>query len=155
MIASAQFRIRLIVSPCWSVLSFLFSSQFYRPSFRFTEIEKIHDLSAPTSESLPVLVSLPPHSLLSIREEIFKDALALGLTHEGDTLVSRRGTRLNPLSTKLSEDIISLLICIKNESPVPRSLLKNGKRQKAYLYAVRACPFTSNPLSITCIYQPS
>ena len=39
---------------------------------------------------------------------------------------------------KLSDDIISLLICLKNERPVPRSLLKNGKRCKDYFNASRS-----------------
>ena len=43
---------------------------------------------------------------------------------------------------KHAEDIICLLSCIKNESIVPRTVLKNGKRQKDYLNASRRANLT-------------
>lgn len=91
------------------------------------------DYNAPTSEYLPVLSSFPIHSLLSLREELFQSATSRGQTTEGDILVSRRDTRRTSLSHKLAEDTIALMICLKNNTPVPRSLLKNGKRSKDYL----------------------
>ena len=112
------------------------------------KMEKIHelgvDLNSPTSESLPLLISLPLHVLLTLRNEIFTEASSLGLTCEGDVPVSRRDSRLKPLNTKLAEDIISLLICIKNESPVVRTLLKNGKRRKYDLDASRRSEITNS-----------
>ena len=111
-------------------------------------MEKIHelgvDLNSPTSESLPLLISLPLHVLLTLRNEIFTKASSLGLTCEGDVPVSKRDSRLKPLNTKLAEDIISLLICIKNESPVVRTLLKNGKRRKDDLDASRRSEITNS-----------
>ncbi len=95
------------------------------------------DLNAPASESLPLLTSLPLHTLLSTREQVFTEICSLGLSGEGDVLVARRDTRLKPLSTKLAEDIISLLLCSKNLSAIPRSLLKNGKRRLDYLETSR------------------
>ena len=40
-----------------------------------------------------------------------------------------------PLPVKLSEDICSLLHCRKKHSHIPRSIVKNGKRDKNYLEA--------------------
>ena len=95
------------------------------------------DLNAPTSEYLPVLVSLSLETQLSIREELFWSAVTSGLTTGGDVLVSRRDTRKNPLRHKLADDITSLLYCLKNNSKVPRSLLKSGKQSKNYLESSR------------------
>ena len=88
------------------------------------------DCNAPTSEYQPVLASLPLHNLLSIRDELFLSAASRGLTAEGDVLVSRRDTRKNPLCHRLADDVIAVTVCLKNYSPVPRSLLKNGKKEK-------------------------
>ena len=71
------------------------------------------DLNAPASEYLPVLVSLPLQDSLSIRDDLFKCASALGLAAEDDVLVSRRDTRKNPLCHKLADDIVLLLHCQK------------------------------------------
>ena len=37
----------------------------------------------------------------------------------------------------MADDIIALLICIKNDTVLSRSLLKNGKRSREYLNAFR------------------
>ena len=95
------------------------------------------DYNAPTSEYLPVLFSFPVHTLLSLRDELFQFAASRGQTTEGDILVSRRDTRRTSLSLKLAEDAIALTICLKNNTSVPRSLLKNGKRRKDYLQQSR------------------
>ena len=89
--------------------------------------------NAPASESLPILLPLPLQTLLTLREELLRAATVQGLASTGDVLVSRRDSKKSPLSKKLSDDIISLLCCPKNESVVPRSLLKKGKRGKDYL----------------------
>lgn len=93
------------------------------------------DLNAPASESVATLSTLSLSQLLSLRDELFTEATSLGLTSDGDELVSRRDSKKKPLHVKLTEDISSLLLCLKNESVVPRSLLKNGKRSKEYLDA--------------------
>ena len=57
----------------------------------------------------------------------------------GDVLVSHRLTRSGkPLNEKLSDDIWVLIQCIKGGMLVPRSILKNGKRDKSYLDASRS-----------------
>ena len=100
------------------------------------------NLNAPSSESLPILTSLSISQLLSIRDDLFTETANQGLTYDGDTLVSRKGSGKKPLNLKLAEDIICLLSCIKNESTVPRTVLKNGKRQKEYLDASRRANLT-------------
>ena len=93
--------------------------------------------NAPSSESLPILTSLSIPQLLFIRDDLFTENANQGLTCDGDVLVSRKDSRKKPLNSKLAEDIICLLFCIKNESVVPRTMLKNGKRRKDYLDASR------------------
>ena len=51
--------------------------------------------------------------------------------------MSRRDTRKSQLRHKLADDITTLLHCLKNNSKVPRSLLKNGKRSADYLESSR------------------
>ena len=64
----------------------------------------------------------------------------------GDELVSRRCTsRGKPLPVKLSEDVYSLIHCLKNNLPVPRNVIKNGKRDKAYLESSRAAAQSQMP----------
>ena len=102
------------------------------------------DCNAPTSEYRPVLVSLPLHTLLSVREDLFSSAASHGLAADGDVLVSRRYTRKNPLCHRLADDVISLIVCLKNNSTVPRTLLKNGKRKKDYLETSRQSEIVAN-----------
>ena len=42
------------------------------------------------------------------------------------------------LTYKLSEDVCSLVHCLKNDLPAPRCIIKNGKRDRAYLQSSRA-----------------
>ena len=102
------------------------------------------DINAPASESSTALVAASLSQLLSGRHELFSEATALGLTRDGDELVSSRDSRKTPLNKKLADDVITLLFCIKNKSLVPRSLLKNGKRCKDYLDASRRANIVEN-----------
>ena len=106
------------------------------------------NVNAPASESSAVLASASLSQLLSARNELFSEATSLGDTKDGDELVSRRDSRKNPLNQKLSDDVINLLMCIKNETPVSRSLLKNGKRNKEYLDISRSVNVESSVPSI-------
>jgi len=99
------------------------------------------NLNAPSSELLPILTSLSISQLLSIRDDLFTETANQGLTCDGDALVSRKDSRKKALKLKLAQDIICLLSCI-NESIVPRTVLKNGKRQKDYLDASRRANLT-------------
>ena len=51
----------------------------------------------------------------------------------GDVPVSRKVNKNKSLPMKLSEDICTLLVCLKNNSTIPRSLVKNGKHDREYL----------------------
>ena len=95
------------------------------------------NLNAPASESSAILSILPFSQLSSLRNSLFAEAASQGLTSEGDELMSRRDTKKKPLNAKLNDDVTTLLFCPKNESVVPRTLLKNGKRSKEYLDAPR------------------
>ena len=96
-------------------------------------------VDGPVSETLGALTSLSLDTSLTLREELFKQTLSLNLASDGDVLVSRRDSRKKPLGVKLAEDVVSLIGCIKNTLAVPRSLLKNGKRNKEYLDTQRTC----------------
>ena len=109
------------------------------------------DLNAPTREYLPVLVSQP---LENLRVELFRSASLSGLATDGDALVSRRDTRKSPLRHKLADDITTLLHCLKNNSKVPRSLLKNGKRSADYLESSRQSELTSSQAFSTTASSP-
>ena len=105
------------------------------------------DVGGPTSETLGNLTSLSLDTSLTLREELFKQALALNLAFDSDSRVSRRDSKKKPLGIKLAEDVVSLIGCVKNSQDVPRSLLKNGKRSREYLDSQRKteATLTSEP----------
>ncbi len=73
-------------------------------------------------------------SINVLRVALHRELLALDAIPEdlkGIPLVSRRDSALRPLSKILSEDCWIICNCISNKSPIPRTLLKNGKREKA------------------------
>ena len=75
---------------------------------------------------------------IDLRTCLFNHADEKSLVTPGDELVSRRLTRSGkPLNEKLSDDMWTLIHCIKGGTMVPRSILKNGKRDRAYLDASR------------------
>ena len=105
-------------------------------------MEKLRSLglnpNAPKSELVPLLSSQPVDALLDIRDYFFAEATSSNLVPPGDELVSRRSVRGGkPLPQKLSEDVWSLMLCLKQNSVIPRSIVKNGKRGSSYLEASR------------------
>ena len=117
------------------------------------------DVDGPNSETLLNLSSLSLDLLFSLREELFKQTLSQSLVCDGDVLVSRRDSKRKPLGTKLAEDIVSLIGCIKNGVDVPRTLLRNGKRSRKYFDSQKdvdasmtpsQCPSSSSATSIDC-----
>ena len=90
----------------------------------------------------------------AIRVELFRSASLSGLATGGDALVSRRDTRKSPLRHKLADDITTLLHCLKNNSKVPRSLLKNGKHSADYLESSRQSELTSSQAFSTTASSP-
>ena len=71
--------------------------------------------------------------------------------HAGDVLISRHFTsRGKPLPVKLAEDVYALMHCLKNALPVPRNVIKNGKRDRSYLDSSRSatqCQIVQQSLS--------
>ena len=97
------------------------------------------DPNIPKSECVSALVTQPVDILLDLRTCLFNHAAEKSLVTPGDELVGRRLTRSGkPLNEKLSDDIWVLIQCIKGGTLVPRSILKNGKRDRSYLDASRS-----------------
>ena len=90
----------------------------------------------PKSECVSALVTQSIDTLLDLRTCLFNHAAEKTLVTPGDELVGRRLTQFGkPLNEKLSDDIWTLIQCIKGSTIVPRSILKNGKRDR---YASRS-----------------
>ena len=127
-----------------SPVTLLLSSAYLSySSLKKCQMERLRNLgidpNVPRSEIIPLLSSQPTDSLLRLRECFFEELRLKGLVHVGDELVSRRCTsRGKPLPVKLSEDVCSLVHCLKNDLPAPRCIIKNGKRDRAYLESSRA-----------------
>ena len=77
--------------------------------------------------------NIPTSHLSTVRSSIFSVAQSLGLADKRAVIVSRRGTSLNPLQRKLADDVWELAQCVSSSTQVKRVLLKNGKRDHAYI----------------------
>ena len=77
--------------------------------------------------------NIPVAVLSSIRSSIFGAAQTMGLADKRASIVSRRGTSLNPLQQKLAEDVWSLANCVSSNKLVKRIMYKNGKRGTSYI----------------------
>ena len=69
------------------------------------------------------LKNLPDILLSDICVKIFRATQKEGLAERRSDIVNRRGTSLNPLSSKLCEDI-----CLACNKPVKRVMYRGGKR---------------------------
>lgn len=112
------------------------------------------DPNVPKTELLSLLSNQSTDSLLDLRQSFFEELVAKNLGNEGDELVGRRCTKTKSLSVKLSEDICSLVFCLKNNSHIPRSIVKNGKRDKSYLATSRARSQNQAPTSSQLTLTP-
>ena len=87
------------------------------------------DLDQRPSELTRDLGGIPANTLASVREVLFQEAKTLSLTAVGSVLVQRRKTNGgNSVKQKHVSDIIVLVRSIQNKTPLPRSVLRNGKR---------------------------
>ena len=77
--------------------------------------------------------NIPAQVLDDIRTALFQATQSVGLAERRASIVSRRGTGLNPLPRKLSEDIWVLADCIMSNKPVKCIMYKGGKRGISYL----------------------
>ena len=91
----------------------------------------------PRQEFILKLVHLPTKDLLPLRLALFNEASTVhGLVPSDFStipLVARRDTAIKSASMKLGEDIWTIVSCISNLEPIPRTLFRNGKRSKQYL----------------------
>lgn len=86
------------------------------------------DLNVPKTECVFTLATQPIDILLDLRTCLFNHAAEKSLVTPGDQLVGHRLTRTSkPMSEKFSDDIWTIIQCLKGNT-VPRSVLKNGKR---------------------------
>ena len=75
--------------------------------------------------------SLSAGSISSVRNDLFTEAMEAGLASVGDALVKRRKTNCGKtVKQKHVSDLWQLVCSIKNKTPIPRTLLRNGKRSK-------------------------
>ena len=88
----------------------------------------------PKPEFLSTLSRLSNDSLLAMRTSVFDTCVTMGLAPSNNyiSLVTRRGTATNPITSKHAEDIWTLTDCLKHKKRVPRVLLRNGKRNKTF-----------------------
>ena len=126
------------------------------PDDHFLLMERLREIgldpNSTRSECLDLLSTQSTNVLLNLRSALFSECHKSDLLHQGDELVSRRVTRTGKsLSVKLSEDISSLIISLKNQTAVPRTLLKNGKRDKSYLDSSRSRNISSTQLLSECL----
>ena len=76
-----------------------------------------------------VKVKFNEKELQSIRQDIFNLAKEKALTNKNNKLVTRlRRARGLSLHDKLANDVVELIYAVRNRKPIPRVLLKNGKR---------------------------
>ena len=93
-----------------------------------------------------LLESCTEDVLRSTREDLFIHAKEKGLAHPKDILAKRLKRSVGPsLKKKYATDIADLCYTIRNNQPVPRTLLKNGKRSAAIFVAQRDSPRCQSP----------
>ena len=93
----------------------------------------------PKNKLIRNLVSLPTSELFHHRLALFREACNQSLVspdYVNLPLVGRKDTAIKPASHKLSEDIWTIISCIRNKENIPRTLFKNGKRSKTFLSQV-------------------
>ena len=99
--------------------------------------EGIH-ADMPKTELVAKVSRLPVERIQRIRMALFDEAKKNILALPEDVLVSRqKHANGNPLWEKLADDVCALLTCIGNNDPIPRQLLRNGKRSAAEFEALR------------------
>ena len=103
-------------------------------------MDKLHDFGVnaqtPQCEFVDRLSSFSLDSLKSLRTDLFHELSSLEVMPAdllGIPLVSRRDSALRPLSQILSKDCWTLCNCILNRTPLPRTLLKNGKKDRSFV----------------------
>lgn len=121
-------------------------------------MDELHKLGISTNCSKRELINnlshLPVPSLKSIRSALFSSAISKGLCTPSCILVNRKDTPSNPIHSKLSSDIWTLIDCTRNETIVPRTLLRNGKRNRATFEASQVSDISSSVDSAAIVQEP-
>ena len=106
---------------------------------RLSQIAGLHT-NLPRREFVDILSLQPVSSLKLIRTSLLTEAQACQNTIpdglQGLPLVSRRDSVLRPIASILSDDIWCISQAIENDTSIPRTMFKNGKRSKQYLATV-------------------
>ena len=87
-------------------------------------------LNLPRNELSNALSYLSIITLKSIRTALFEEAKGKRLCVDSAVLVNRKDTAARPLSAKLSNDVCTLLDCVRHDNNIPRGVLRNGKRDR-------------------------
>ena len=104
----------------------------------------------PKNELIRNLTHLQTSVLLQHRSALFQEACNLSLVCPEFVhfpLVNRRDTAIKSDSHKLSEDIFTIISCIRNKESIPKTLFKNGKRSKDFLSQISQASQGSQPLT--------
>ena len=83
-----------------------------------------------------LLIHLPTSVLLRHRLALFNEACIHSLVwpeYVNFPLVGQRDTAFKPVAHKLSENIWTIISCIRNKTTISRTLFKNGKCSKTFL----------------------
>ena len=107
-----------------------------------SQIPGLH-MNLPKREFIDILSLQPASTLKLIRTSLFTVAKSRQNTIpdevQGLSLVSRRDSALRPITTILSEDIWSISQAIGNNTSIPRTMFRNGKRSRQFL-STAPCP---------------
>ena len=114
-------------SPSPSILVLLLTSSLVMEELTRNGISS----SLPKGELIDALSKLHIVTLRSVRTAFFENTKSKGLCVSTAILVNRRDTAACPLSAKLSHDVWALMDCLRHNVNVPRSLLRNGKRDRS------------------------
>ena len=90
----------------------------------------------PKNEFVQNLIHLPS-SVLRCRLALFNEACNHSLVLPGYVNfppVRRRDTAIKPVAHILSEDIWTIISCIRSKTTIPTTLFKNCKRSKTFLF---------------------
>ena len=151
----ARSRTGRLVFPHVLFFSFLLSLSYSSATVTMDNLPSGVHPDLPKSEFIQQLTHLPISELLSLRINLFNEAssnhslVAPGFVNT--PLVTRKDTAIKPASYKLSEDVWSLISCIRNMVPVPRTLFRNGKRSREFLTQVSQQSCTDDSISSTSI----
>ena len=103
-----------------------------------------------------LLLSHSEDQLRNLRTMLFDGAKTAGLAHSRDVLLRRlKRAVCPPLPTKYATGITDLCYALKNRQPVPRTLLKNGKRSATAFITSRARWLSTSSYVDSCVSSAS